>query len=433
MKAEYIEVTLPDTAVSDFLQETIHNQNCPEDVANHIGAAQGMDANDEPCLPGLRRSSAVFPAALKLARAFSKSLDARNIKAGALMHFSSESCPSKVFAAFLGVTVKKPCLQTLITARVEDSQASFQLDDASRLQVRTAQEIFSHMLQEASERGVPSKVFELAVEVWQWKPFLDQDGCLQVRVEDMQVQFHINCKTEANPNPTSTNSNLPFGMKMPRKERRKGRKGPGVLQKAKVPTKGGATSSSSLNNTGVQHHGLDAKGSAADAADSFDSQSGSESDDSTTSVLGNVDETEPVEPINETMRAEALSASAVEAEVASAAVQVAEAERAAGEIPRGSTFFTRKLGLGSEHGLAASGRSKCHVCHALIPKGDVRFQWWWHTKKPNAWLHPYCVIQAADNINLRTDTVSKLELVSRDFEVASVQAAASSILESLLA
>ena len=399
----------------------------PEDVAKHLHAAQELEANDETCLPGMCRSSGVFHNAMKLVRAFAKNLDS---------HSSSDLCSSTV-AAFLGVTVKKPCLQTLIIASVEDTRASFQLDDASRLQVRTSCEIFSQMLTEASKSRVASqaKVFELTFEIWRCEPFVDQADCLQVRTEDIQISFKINCNAQTKKSEPPKTSNLPFGMKLQRPQRKRKKsqrpqKQPSVpagLQSGEVATT--SDQPGSLSHTGAAQ--LGGSGSDADDSASSDSEDSEPSDLDANADAQNIDETEPVEPVSETMLAEVLAANAVVDDIASASSSRAQVESIVSTMSAQGSFFSRELGLGAENGLAASGRSKCHVCHALIAKGDVRFQWWWNTKKPNAWLHPYCVISAADNYNLRSSTVSKLEIVARDAEVNLVRVAVSNILERL--
>ena len=135
------------------------------------------------------------------------------------------------------------------------------------------------------------------------------------------------------------------------------------------------------------------------------------------------------------MKAEASTLKSVAREITEADKSKADAAAAASKSSAaagaGSSFFSRELGLGSENGPAVTGRSKCHSCHTLIPVGSTRFQWWWNTKKPNGWLHAYCVLNAADTYNMRESTMNKLKLISTGADNASVQAAARSILDSV--
>ena len=41
---------------------------------------------------------------------------------------------------------------------------------------------------------------------------------------------------------------------------------------------------------------------------------------------------------------------------------------------------------------AKSNSSMCKVCHSRIDKGTPRFSWFWHTARPNGFIHHLCVV-----------------------------------------
>ena len=439
LKADLFDVTSSDASVSTFLQGTLHKQTCPDDISDQLGAIEGLDidVHDDTCLNGMCRSSPFWPEVCKMAKALSYKLDEHGIKAGSLLHFSSDSSPA-VAAAFLGVIIKKPLMQTFIEAKVDDSQASFAMDPKGRVRVFSAHEMFDTMLGLAAKQGLNPLLFEIKVEVWQCELFVYESRCLRVRVEDIAVVFSVSCNPpkKADAKKKQADPSLPFGLELEKKKRRKRRKAKhtakGQPSKAQQPAKErkehAATSEGTLPSGSYFHPDVEQGQEDSDLSDSNSSGS-----DTSKSDPDEKDE-QLVEPISETMRVEVASVSASLADIAAAQESREEVQnmcRASGS-KQPSTFFSREVGLGAEHGPASSGRSKCHVCHQLIQKGSCRFQWWWNTRRPNAWLHPYCVISAADNINLRGPTVSKLRLISTSFEIASVQAEAHNILESLL-
>ncbi|CAK9034023.1 PARP-type domain-containing protein (Fragment) [Durusdinium trenchii] len=50
LKVSCIDVTTPDSAVDSFLQNTIHKQACPEEIAKEIDSVKDLQVHDEPCL-----------------------------------------------------------------------------------------------------------------------------------------------------------------------------------------------------------------------------------------------------------------------------------------------------------------------------------------------------------------------------------------------
>ena len=418
LKVSCIDVTTPDSAVDSFLQNTIHKQACPEEIAKEIDSVKDLQVHDEPCLVGLCCSDPYYSHILKLVRVLSKQLDAHSIKTGALLHISATLCQTS-HTFFLGVVVKKPFLQTLIVAQLEDGRAFFHLYDQSRLQVWSSHQLFLRMMRQAAQASSNSNMifssFKVSVDVWRWEPFLDAQNCLQVRAEDIASTFEISSLVQPNTataKPKDSDS-LPFGMALPKRTRKR-KKG------TKTKTDGSKPPS---NHQGSQADS-DSDAASFNPADYDSAGTSSESDWK--------DDTEPIEPISKTMEAETAALREVTKEIYQADSIKADAAGASSSsaVPA-TTFFSRELGLGAEHGPAASGRSRCHSCHSSIEKGSIRFQWWWNVRKPNAWLHPYCLLNAADNYNIRAQTITKLRLLSESANIASVQAAARSILDSV--
>ena len=211
--------------MSTFLQGTLHKQTCPDDISDQLGAIEGLDidVHDDTCLNGMCRSSPFWPEVCKMAKALSYKLDEHGIKAGSLLHFSSDSSPA-VAAAFLGVIIKKPLMQTFIEAKVDDSQASFAMDPKGRVRVFSAHEMFDTMLGLAAKQGLNPLLFEIKVEVWQCELFVYESRCLRVRVEDIAVVFSVSCNPpkKADAKKKQADPSLPFGLEL---EKRKGERG----------------------------------------------------------------------------------------------------------------------------------------------------------------------------------------------------------------
>ena len=427
--------------MEEFLQNSIHKQCCPDEIASEIDRVKDAQLHDEPCMPGLCSNDPRYPHILKLVRAFSKQLDDHKIRTGALLHISSPSCQT-AHTVYLGVVVKKPFLQTLIRARIGDGQACFHLE-GDRLQVQTSHTTFAGMMKEAEQASVPFSDLQLFVEVWHWEPFVDPErNCLQVLAERVSTTFELSCQalheklSAAAAAKAKSSDSLPFGMAL---EKRKRKRKP----KQKRPQTGsGGGGGGGAPGSSDQHPPSDQQGNGLGIetidVDPSESETGSDSNNSSSSASSESDwedDTDPVEPISETMKAEASTLKSVAREITEADKSKADAAAAASKSSAaagaGSSFFSRELGLGSENGPAVTGRSKCHSCHTLIPVGSTRFQWWWNTKKPNGWLHAYCVLNAADTYNMRESTMNKLKLISTGADNASVQAAARSILDSV--
>ena len=71
------------------------------------------------------------------------------------------------------------------------------------------------------------------------------------------------------------------------------------------------------------------------------------------------------------------------------------------------SFFSSRLGLGPGS-IAPTGRAKCYSCKNMIPKGSVRFEWFWNKLRPNAFVHSYCVPTISKQFQLVSDTLEQL-------------------------
>lgn len=392
LKAELIDVKSSDESVSSFLQSTIHQQILGD-------TAESLDNDCDPspvcnCLPGFCSKDKYFDFASKLVRAFHTCLTERKINTGSLLVLSCSDIPFTC-SFFLGVTLKKPLLQTVVFAKIDDDSVSFQLSGSDNVpEVTTTSHLFLDMVSKAQGR-----ISDIEAEHWSYKPFIDVGGMLQVNAEHALDIFTFSTLTKATvqkrvPVP------LPFGMKPERRKRTKNEQGGQPRKRVKRKSD---SEVSQQQETAVQ--------------DSSDPDTGSEADGPGQEDTALFDSDE-IEPISEVM----LEQSQAAVEVANEIVVADEAKDALTEAVEqqkqrkhpagtGSSYFSVSLGLGVG-GLAPTSRAKCYNCKQAILKGDVRFEWFWNRLRPPGWLHSYCLPTMATKFELGADTISKLKQMS---------------------
>ena len=143
-------------------------------------------------------------------------------------------------------------------------------------------------------------------------------------------------------------------------------------------------------------------------------------------------ESEPIDPISDVVAHEEQACRTLQSEIqesVQARAEVGEAYASGKAMPK-TTFFSRELGLDGG-GLAASGRSMCLQCKAVIRKGEVRFSWYWNQLRPHAWLHSHCLVPITESTGLKERTVTKLMELSQESSdcPATVREKATSILK----
>ena len=136
-----------DESVTSFLQSTIHQQILGDTTEN-------LDIDFDPspvckCLPGFCSKDAYFDCASKLVRAFHICLTERKINTGSLLLLSCSDIPFTC-SFFLGVTLKKPLLQTVVVSKIDDDSVSFQLSGSGNVpEVTTTSHLLLDMVRKA--------------------------------------------------------------------------------------------------------------------------------------------------------------------------------------------------------------------------------------------------------------------------------------------
>ena len=116
---------------------------------------------------------------------------------------------------------------------------------------------------------------------------------------------------------------------------------------------------------------------------------------------------EYVLPPNREVSDEERKARAVNEEIAG---DDALRERVAQNIASGTSFWSREIGIDGAEFAPKGGRPcKCYYCEKPIAKESLRFIYFWHTQRPNRYMHPDCVVPfAARNPTLVPRTSRKL-------------------------
>ena len=147
-------------------------------------------------------------------RVLQKMFAEKNIFTSTLIMLSSPEYPLSVYF-FLGVTLKKPLLQTVIMARVEGDRVSFELKDG-RPNISTTHHVISSFLHRTS-----ITLTEITVEAWDCSYKLAGMQTLVVTAERLGTSFILSTqkKSAASKKPPV---HLPFGLSsLDRKKRKK--------------------------------------------------------------------------------------------------------------------------------------------------------------------------------------------------------------------
>ena len=358
------------------------------------------------CLPGLCKQLPEMDAASRIARSLHNSLAERSIRTGSLLVISAND-PEFSFhrSLFLGVTLKRPLLQTVVLANIQDDVVSMLKQPSSEMpQITTTCHLFVDMLRMA---GSVTRVNIIDVEHWACKSFLDAEGKLHTNAESLLDSFSISCsKPSSSSTAKASKAPLPFGFKDVRK--RKAHAHPA-----------GSTDKKSKKDNPKTTNTLDLD--ASEPGSGSDSHSDNDQDqERETSALA---ESSEIEPITDVMQEELKKEKQIVKEIEQADVEKAQLEQSMSvDIDTGSkaqastakgqsqskTFFSARLGLGAGS-LAPTSRAICHNCRTKIGKNTVRFEWFWNRLKPNAWIHYFCVPEISSKFKLKDDTLTRLQ------------------------
>ncbi|CAK9064265.1 unnamed protein product [Durusdinium trenchii] len=385
LRKSAIDLATPDEDIQKFLQSSLHSD---------AGSTE-MNSNDSilpQCLPGHCVNDPLFGCLNGLAKSFKHELSQRKLKPGTLLCFSS-SLLRDSFACLLGVSQKKPILQTLMHVTFQaNSDILFELVDGVP-QVSTSHHLFRKFVGDAT----PNVMID--VQVWSYHMKWIDNRLLIASADELRDTFTLTSKPEVKK--TTAPPQLLSLLKAARKrESRKNTKGKTRKTVKKVAQKSKA-SSTTMPQKKIQ--GSDSSGSESDS----DSDScGDQGDDIDLNAEAN-----PIEAISDTVLSEQVAAKELEKEIAAAD----EAKEAAiTQCQKGvpaSSFFAKELGV-LDVAFAASGRSTCLQCKLSINKNAVRFSWYHSRVRPHGWVHAECLFQIAVNTGLKEETRVKVKSIS---------------------
>ena len=380
-----------DKDISKHLSDTLHKP-----LDEKLPGADNQEIQ-EPCFHFLCRKDPLFPSVKNMVQSFGAKIIDADLKPGVLLLFSTDTCvDSKAY--FLGVMLKKPCMQMLIQANVTShngfDEAQLVLEQGVPI-VLTSHELFLNFLR--NQLGCHGSNIKLKVEIWECQALFHNRHQLTSRPETLVVSFDLGAgKPEIKRTPVVQ---LPFGLKLNRKRQHMGKKTAASNKASSRQNDQAKNSGKNRSNVllapGCQDYGLDAP------SEPNSESSGSSGGDSLPKESDIEDDGEHVVPISETARREQKQLKHLKAEVEEMDAlreETAEVIRTNKDTSK-SSFFAKELGI-YEGAIAVSGRSVCLCCKTPIQKGSVRFSWHHSLVRPPGWLHSHCVVTYAKDKNL---------------------------------
>lgn len=415
LKAGSIDVSTLDKDIATLLDQTVH-------VSQEIQPIELPDLA-EPCWSLLCKEDPAYNLLKRMVQNFWNVIQSKRVKPGCLLLISTSIHGVPDTAYYLGTMLKRPLLQTLIEATVNDQEAEYRMLPSGMPHILTANELFLTLLRSSDDM---SQV-QVKVEVWKCQCFL-QDRChLKANPSDCIVTFEL---TTARP-ALKPAIHVPGILKKLRKRTKKRQ----PRRPRKVSAKAAAEAAAKAKAMAVAGHVFscmsdsDIEGGVGEG-----SQSGEDDMASDAEARGSASEDEGAEtvlPASDTIANEEKLARSVAREVGESD-QMREDLRAtaAKKAVQEKSYFSKTLGL-SEAGLASSGRAICLACKQAIPKSSVRFAWYYSRVKPYGWVHAYCLVgyvQAASekDDSIHGTTVQKLLAWRRDMRATQGAASSSS-------
>ena len=388
-----IDVLTSDQDVAKSLDQTLHapfqDQSCGQDI--------GRERTDQ-CPYFLCQKDPAFDTINRMVRNFSVILQSKDVKPGDLLLLSSQHQPEQE-AYILGVVMKKPMLQTLVSATVTDLEAQYTLTQKGLPIIHTSHQVFLRFVRAGGLGAV-----EVSVEVWRCQPFLDNDH-LKVNPTEQVGQFQVGAEKPACVQKVAT-AKLPASLQVRRKPKPKN---------TDSKRKGRAVAKAAFVMDPCSSSGEDAVSTGALASEC---SSGSASD----MDLDPNKESETMVPPSAIVAAEEKNMGKVAREIQDSdqlreqtAEEIRLTEKMSSMPPsqKGSSFFSRSIGL-DEVSVAPTGRSICLCCRKPIPNGSVRCSYFYSKSRLNGWLHAHCTTQY---ITLQADSGVRDSAISRLQEI----------------
>lgn len=396
-----------DETVDHFLRETLHSTL--QDLGGNNQDATTTDpvVTDPLCFPGLCAKDVVWEDTCRFSKLFHSQVSEKGVKVGSLLTVSVPDT-SLFKAFFLGVALKKPLVQTILFVSMSDDRVNIKVDGFSVPIIWTTHHMFSEFLEATQHR---MKACE--VQQWLYTPTLDKDLKLFVSLDQELQKFELNLETKKGSTKKPV-AKLPFGLSAQAPRKRKPQVPtckvvPGVPKKPRTTHDAPLLDCQSQNPLLIQCEESDDDDCVAKTESDSDGESDN-SHDEQAETNPNIDDVDvgDIEPISEVMEQEMKAAKTVAKEIEECDQTIQELTT---EIETGKplkTAFSTKLGLGSMS-FAPTARAKCRSCNEVIPKGAVRFEWFWNKLRPNSWVHSHCLMQIAIASGLRQETLNSLE------------------------
>lgn len=414
-----MDVSSSDTDIMAFLENSIHKPAQPVPGLKDPSFLQDTaHVHDKTCFAHVCHSGPHYNTVLKFVRAFAQHLEACKLKTGALLALTNPDFPADVFHYLLGVTSRRPFLQTLVEVKLSGAGL---ICSGAQWQVTFGHSMFSNMAEKASSSG--RKLTRVHCKALGYSATLGESFAIQLKLQDQvpAASFTLD-SAKSHASNSKPRGKLPFGLKMPRASRKKPATRLSSAQNLAEPgiatgaPHGGKDSKKKKVKEAPDGLGLGDKDSESDLDIGGGADAGSDSDVASTiaeSDSDSGDNTEcdgdaaPVDPVSDAHSQALAEAKSVAVEIE--ATDTAKAQFAK-EIQAGSpasTYFSRTLGL-ARGAIAPTSRSKCHMCQNLISKGSVRFEWYYNRLRPNAWIHCHCVIETAKRYDMLQQVTAQL-------------------------
>jgi hypothetical protein len=394
LRREFVEQVVTEEECATKLQATIHSPLNPIDLP-----PDDSQVHNEVCHIrfGQCRHSPFAIEAAEFSKYFGPQLVKHNLASGSLLQMKPVGVDQPCEYLFLGLIIKKPSSQILVKAHRTSPTSFSVVGHATLPQFMTATQLFQRWLTRHADKpfsAVAVKVLNFTVDA------LSPQSLLEVQLEtDLggdAAEFVFRACLERKAKPTKQKNTLPFGLKMPPRKRKAKPQPRTTLGQAIFKKVRGNLSFTerAKGNAGTSHSDTSAaacdpvNASESDSSTSSSSASSSSSSSASDVVLDKAKESEEVAPPNPSDAAELQRLRMAEEQLCRDRQQRAElAAQARMPFNQRHSF---ELGF-AEVSTAPTSQAKCMCCQQVIIKGSIRLSYFWNTKRPNRYIHEYCV------------------------------------------